>query len=189
MAVQRVEELLRKVTMAWNAADVPYAVIGGNAVAAWVASVDDGAVRATKNVDVLLRRADLARAAAALKPLGLAQIDVLGTPVFVEEADPLPSRGVHVVLANERVKLHDQWPAPDVSRSQRAASGFLVMDLLWLVYMKLAAYRRVDQVHLEDLLRLGLIDPELADRLPEELRARLREVRDTMEWTKPPPKF
>src|SRR5262249_14080766 len=38
MAVDRVEHLLKLVTSALNEARIPYAVIGGNAGAAWVAS-------------------------------------------------------------------------------------------------------------------------------------------------------
>ena len=188
-AVNRVERLLKTVTAALDAAGVPYAVIGGNAVATWVATCDVGAVRATKDVDVLMRRTDLARAAAALAPLDFTQVEVLGTPVFIESSDPRPSAGVHVVLAGERVRPTDPRPAPDVTQAERCDSGFLVLDLQALVTMKLNAFRRVDQVHLEDLLRLGLINAEVAERLPEDLRQRLREVRDTMEWFTEPPKF
>lgn len=56
MAVSRVDSLLRSVSQSLDRAKVAYAVIGGNAVAAWVRTVDEGAVRATKDVDVLLRR-------------------------------------------------------------------------------------------------------------------------------------
>ncbi len=188
-AVNRVERLLKTVTAALDQAGVPYAVIGGNAVATWIAQRDVGAVRATKDVDLLLRRGDVARAARALEPLGLVQTEVLGLPVFVEAADPLPSQGVHVVLANEPVRVTDSRTAPDLDQVERADSGFLVLGLLALITMKLSAYRRIDQVHLEDMLRLGLIDADLASRLPEDLRQRLREVRDTMEWLTPPPQF
>jgi hypothetical protein len=181
-AVNRVQRLLTTVSAALDEAAIPYAVIGGNAVATWVATCDVGAVRATKDVDVLLRREDVARAAEVLAPLGFERADVLDLPVFVERDDPLPSQGVHVVLANEPVRMTDQRPAPDVTDVERSESGFLVLGLLPLVTMKLNAYRRVDQVHLEDLLRLGLIDAELVGKLPEDLRQRLREVRDTMEW-------
>ncbi len=187
--VARVERLLKTVTAALDQAGVPYAVIGGNAVAVWIARRDVGAVRATKDVDLLLRRSDVARAARALEPLGLIQTEVPGLPLFVEAADPLPSRGVHVVLANERVRVTDARPAPDLDQVERSDSGFLVLGLLALVTMKLNAYRRIDQVHLEDMLRLGLIDADLVSRLPEDLRQRLREVRDTMEWPTPPPQF
>jgi hypothetical protein len=188
-AVNRVERLLKTVTAALDGAGIPYAVIGGNAVATWVASRDVGAVRATKDVDLLLRRADVTRAAAALAPLGLISIEVLNLPIFVEADDPFPSQGVHIVLANEPVRVNDRRPAPDLSQVERSASGFLVLDLFSLVMMKLGAYRRIDQVHMEDLLRLGLIDAELAARLPDDLLQRLREIRDTMEWFTPPPQF
>ncbi|MEP0848407.1 MAG: hypothetical protein HRF50_16485 [Phycisphaerae bacterium] len=55
--------------------------------------------------------------------------------------------------------------------------------------MKLEAFRRVDQVHLEDLLQPGLIDRALTRQLPADLLPRLREARDTMDWCTPPPAF
>lgn len=58
MAVDRVEHRLHRVTAALDAAGVPYAVIGGNAVAAWVGRVDLAATRATKDVDLLVCRDD-----------------------------------------------------------------------------------------------------------------------------------
>jgi hypothetical protein len=59
LAVERVRERLLRATSALESAGVPYAVAGGNAVAAWVATVDPSAVRNTQDVDNLLRRADL----------------------------------------------------------------------------------------------------------------------------------
>ncbi len=189
VAVDRVARLLKTVTQALDSAGIAYAVVGGNAVATWVAVRDVGAVRATKDVDLLLRGTDLDRAASALEPVGFLRDQVLGVPVFLEADDPLPSQGVHVVLANEFVRRSAKYPAPDVVSAQRSASGYLVLDLVPLVAMKLDAYRRVDQVHMEDLLRVGLIDAEVAGRLPKDLRERLREIRDTMEWFADPPAF
>ena len=57
MAVNRVEELLKKVSTALEKAGIEYAVIGGNAIAAWVSTVDPDATRATRDVDILVRRA------------------------------------------------------------------------------------------------------------------------------------
>lgn len=188
-AVSRVEELVRKVAAALDTAGVPYAVIGGNAVAAWIATVDSDAVRATKDVDILVQRADVPKMAKVLAPLDLIPEEVLGLTVFVDRQNPRPSAGVHVIFANERVRPHSRHPAPDVSGTVQAASGFKVLDLPSLLVMKLEAFRRIDQVHVEDLLRSGLIDKSLAERLPEDLRNRLREVRDTMEWFTEPPSF
>ena len=44
-AVAKVRERLLRATAALNQAGVSYAVVGGNAVASWVATVDEGAVR------------------------------------------------------------------------------------------------------------------------------------------------
>lgn len=43
--------------------------------------------------------------------------------------------------------------------------------------LKLIAFRRIDQVHLADMLRVGLIDDAVADQIPPELRPRLEEIR------------
>jgi hypothetical protein len=177
------------VTTVLEEAGIPYAVIGGNAVAAWVASVDEEAVRATKGVDILLRRADLEAAARAVTSAGLILQHAFSTYMFVDAQKPSARSAVDIILANEAFKIGHPRPAPDVDNVQRAASGFRILDLYSLVVMKLDAFRRVDQVHLEDLLRLGLIDADLAKRLPEDLLLRLREVRDTMEWTTSPPEF
>lgn len=177
MAVNRVERLLRRVSRALDKAKIPYAVVGGNAVAAWVATVDEDAVRATKDVDILVRRPDLTAIADALRPLGLALIEVLGVAMFVDRRRPSPKAGVHLVFANERIRSHYEHAAPDPERARRAAAGFVVVDLPDLVAMKLQSFRPIDQAHLEDLLSVGLIDARLVRKLPDDLRRRLRKIR------------
>jgi hypothetical protein len=54
-AAEKVRERLNRTCHALESAGIPYAIIGGNAVAAWVATIDDGAVRNTRDVDILLR--------------------------------------------------------------------------------------------------------------------------------------
>ncbi len=46
-AVEKVRDRLRRATAALTAAEIQFAVVGGNAVAAWVARVDEAAVRNT----------------------------------------------------------------------------------------------------------------------------------------------
>jgi hypothetical protein len=189
MAVNRVEKLLRRVTAALETAGVPYAVIGGNAVAAWVASTDEGAVRATKDVDLLVHRSDLDAMATAFDPCDLVPAEVFGVRMFVDRANPNPKLGVHLIFANERVRSTDPHPAPDPSESVRSHAGFRVVEIGPLLRMKLTAFRLLDQVHIQDMFAVGLIDAALARSLPPDLLARLREVRDTMEWHTPPPAF
>lgn len=43
--------------------------------------------------------------------------------------------------------------------------------------MKLTSYRLKHRVHIQDLDAVGLITPEIEERLPELLRSRLSEIR------------
>lgn len=176
VAMWRVEELLRKVTEALNRAQVPYALVGGNAVAAWVSTVDPDAVRATKDVDVLARRSDLAEMRDALLEIGLIQTDVLGVTIFVERENPSPKRGLHVVIANEIIRPHYRHPAPDVGARVTNIAPYPVVDLPSLVAMKLQSFRPIDQAHIVDLKGVGLITPELIAALPNDLRERMSQI-------------
>ena len=66
-------------------------------------------------------------------------------------------------MAGEKVKEHYASPTPDVTQSERG-DDFQVIDLQALVEMKLNLWRRKDQVHLLDMIDIGLID--LARTLP-----------------------
>ena len=181
MAVDRVERLLRKVSKALDKARIPYAVIGGNAVAAWVATVDDGAVRATKDVDILIRREDLATATTALRPAGLMPAEVLGVVMFLDRRRPNPRTGVHLVFANERIRPHYAHAAPGPESAVRCPAGFLVVDLPALTRMKLQSFRDIDRVHIRDLLSVGMLDAALVQALPKDLGERLQEIQAAME--------
>ena len=181
MAVERVRERLLRSTAALDRHSVPYAVIGGHAVAVWVARVDDDAVRNTVDVDILLRREDFSRAAAALSEIGFEPTEVHGVTLFMEKAAPSPRRGIRVVFAGERVRSHEAHAAPGLLDVARADEGFAVLDLYSLIFMKLTANRDKDRTHLRDMIELGMITAELEARLPPDLRARLDELRATPE--------
>src|SRR5205823_9144322 len=84
MAAEKVKQRLRRATRALDAAGVLYAVVGGNAVAEWVARVDEGAARNTRDVDVLVRRADLAAARAALEAAGFVYQPLIDVHMFLD---------------------------------------------------------------------------------------------------------
>ncbi len=176
-AVEKVRERLLRTCRALESAGVPYVVIGGNAVAVWVGSRDEGAVRNTKDVDVLLNRADLSSAEKAMSAAGFDMAEVDGITMFLDRADPTPSRGVHVIFAGERIKPFDPYPAPPVVKGIRSPEGVDAIELRELLILKLIAFRRIDQVHIADMIRVGLIDDALAEQIPPELRPRLEEIR------------
>lgn len=127
MAVEKVRERRLRSVAALERHGVPYAVIGGHAVAVWVARVDEDAVRNTADVDILLRREGLSHAAEALAEAGFDQEDVHGVTLFLETANPSRRRGIHVVFAGERVRPDEPHPAPDLSSVARADEGFAVL--------------------------------------------------------------
>ena len=59
LAVDRVRDRLARAAEILETAQIEYAVVGGNAVAAWVSQVDIAAVWNSQEVDLLLRRVDL----------------------------------------------------------------------------------------------------------------------------------
>src|SRR5204863_7329078 len=83
-AVQKVQERLERTAVALEQAGVPYAIIGGNAVRAWVAQADEAAVRTTRDVDILLRRSDWPAAVAAMERARLVRRHAKGIDMFLE---------------------------------------------------------------------------------------------------------
>ena len=177
MAAEKVKERLRRATKALDNAGVRYAVVGGNAVAEWVARVDEDAVRNTRDVDLLVRRADFAAAKAALEAAGFVYHQVLDVDMFIDGPQGRPSEGVHLLFGGEKVRPDDEHALPDLDESERAAE-FQVTALPALVRMKLISYRRKDQVHLLDMIGVGLIDATWPARFPPPLGARLQQLLD-----------
>jgi putative nucleotidyltransferase-like protein len=172
-AVDKVRDRLLRATAALEKAGVAYAVIGGNAVAAWVGRVDESAVRFTRDVDVLLRRADLETAKAALEAAGFIFRHAKSIDMFLDGPDAKARDAVHVVFAGEKITPDSIAPAPDVAETE-PAEAFRVLRLEALVRMKLTSYRDKDRTHLRDMLDVGLIDASWPARLPAELAERLR---------------
>ena len=177
MAAEKVKERLRRATRALDGAGVPYAVVGGNAVAEWVARMDDEAVRNTRDVDLLVRRADFAAARTALETAGFFYHHILDVDVFIDGPQGKPSGGVHLLFAGEKVRVDDEHPCPELDESERAAE-FQVVTLLALVRMKLLAWRDKDRTHLRDMIHVGLIDAAWPGRLPPPFSDRLQQLLD-----------
>jgi hypothetical protein len=177
-AVAKVRERLLRTTGVLNQAGIPYAVAGGNAVASWVASVDEGAVRNTRDIDLLVRRADLPALTAALEQAGFVPAKTFGVTMFLDGPDAKPSELVHLLFAGEKVREDYPFPSPDLVTVDDPA-GFRVLKLEELVQMKLLSNRDKDRTHVRDLIGVGLIDRTWLAKLPPTLAERLRVILDT----------
>ena len=176
-AVEKVRERLDRSTLALEQAGIPYAVIGGHAVAAWVATIDDGAVRNTRDVDLLLRSEDLDRATEALSRVGFVRDKAMDVTVFLDGPDGKPSQGIHILLAGQKVKPEYVSPAPRIENAQ-IINGKRIVDLIELVRMKLNSYRDKDRTHLRDMIQIGLINQTWPSRFETELATRLQTLLD-----------
>jgi hypothetical protein len=172
-ALEAVADRLQRITRALEDAAVPYALVGGQAVALWVATRDPAAVRTTKNVDILLRREDLPHARAAALGEGLDYLEVVGVGMFLERTDPNPRHAVYVLWAGEKVRPEYALPSPMVEECEALEPRKHVVSLPGLVRMKLMANRDQDRVHLRDLIVVGLVRRNLLTGLPPVLAARL----------------
>lgn len=177
-AVAKVRERLLRATAALNSIGVPYAVVGGNAVASWVATVDEGAVRNTRDVDLLVRRDDLPAVTAALEQAGFVGGELMDVVMFRDGPQGKPSEAVHLLFSGEKTRPDHLLPAPDIQTIDDPAN-FRVITLEPLVEMKLMSNRDKDRTHLRDLIGVGLIDASWLPKLPSELAARLKQILDT----------
>ena len=177
-AVENVRLRLVRTARALAQGSVPYAVAGGNAVAAWVSRVDEAAVRNTQDVDILLRRTDLPAARMALEQAGFVYRQAAGMDMFLDGPNAKARDAVHVVFADEKVRPDYLTAAPDVSESEDT-DAFRLLTLDALVRMKLTSFLDKDRVHVRDLMGVGLVDAGWLDRVPAPLRSRLQNLLDS----------
>ncbi len=181
-AVEKVRDRLKRATNTLENAGIPYAVIGGNAIAAWVAKIDESAVRNTRDVDILLRREDLDRAKVAMEAEGFLYRHVKGVDMFLDGKGSNARDAVHILFAGEKVRPDDPAAAAEISESEvttsHDAGNFQIVSLEALVRMKLTSHRKKDQVHLLDMIDVGLIDETWPAKYPRELGERLQALLD-----------
>jgi hypothetical protein len=179
-AVLKVRERLIRSTTALGQAGLDYAVAGGNAVASWVSTIDEGAVRNTRDVDLLVNRSDLAAIISALENAGFVHDQVMDVLMFRDGPQGKPSEAIHLLFANEILRPEHPLPMPEIETVDDPA-GFKVIRLESLVLMKLMSNRLKDLVHLQDLIRVRLIDEEWPGKFMPLLGERLQKLLDNPE--------
>lgn len=172
-AVEKVQQRLVRAVAVLEQAQIPYAVVGGNAVRIWVAQVDEAALRTTQDVDILLRRTDLDQVKAAMEAAGFTFRQSAELTMFLENEGDKARDAVHLVFTGEMVKEDDPEANPDVEPHEYVGN-FRTLRLVDLVRMKLNSYRLKDRVHLLDMIDVGLIDASWPAKFPLALHERLQ---------------
>lgn len=176
-AVQAVRERALRATAALEKAGIPYAMAGGNAVAAWVSRVDRAAVRTTQDVDILVRRSDLEAVTAALEGAGFVRATVMDVVCFIDGERGSPRDAVYLLFAGEKVRESHPLATADVDERVEA-DDYAIVSLEALVRMKLNSFRDKDRMHLRDLISLGLVDASWLPRLVTDHASRLEQLLD-----------
>ncbi len=182
LAVELVRNRLKRAATTLEAAGIPYAIIGGNAVAAWVAKVDTAAVRNTRDVDILLQRSDLDAAKVAMEAVGFVYRHVRGIDMFLDGPGSKARDAVHILFAGEKVRPDSLAASAEITESEltetESTGTFSVVSLEALVRMKLTSFRDKDKTHLRDMIDVDLIDATWPARFTPELASRLQGLLD-----------
>jgi len=179
-AVEKIQKRLERTVATLASADIPFAVIGGLAVRAWVAQADEAAVRTTRDVDIMINRLDLPRVIVAMENAGFVYRVGKGIPMFMDGPDTKARDAVHILFANEKVRQSDFIPTPGLHETE-AIDSIRTLNLEALVRMKLNVFRDKDKMHLRDMLDVELIDATWLTRLPQVLSERLKQLIDNPE--------
>jgi hypothetical protein len=152
---------------------VEYAICGDNAVAAWVATIDESAVRFAKDVVICIRRADLESAARSLEQVGFQRKTTPVKPVVFDGPDARPWDVVNLLIADDLL-------VPDILPFVKLGdNGVRYMPLGPLVRMNLVGFRVHNRLHVRDLIDVGLVDQSWTARFDSVLAARLQQLLDT----------
>jgi hypothetical protein len=174
-AVEKVRERLNRAVSVLEGASIRNAVAGENAVAAWVATVDEAAVRNTRQIDFLVNRADLEAVKVALSNVGFVVHTAKRGGLFLDGPAARNWEALHIVFAGEKVRATDTINAPEVSESE-VVGALRVVALEPLVKMNLTSFRNLERMLLRDMIDVGLVDESWLPNLPPELAARLKEL-------------
>jgi hypothetical protein len=170
---------LERIAAPLAAGKIPYELIGGGAVMVQVNRVDPSAVRNTKDIDIMIHRADLERIKEVATQHGFRFRHVAGVDMLLPHGETKALNAVHLIFSGEKVKASQVVPNPPLRPEHHSIHGVdvAVIPVADLVQMKLSNYRPIDQVHIQDLDSVGLITAEIEKVLPPALHGRLQEIR------------
>jgi hypothetical protein len=171
--------ILQKIADPLEEANIQYEVVGGLAVLIHVEEADPTHSVLTRDVDILISRSDLERVIAVAEARGFRFRHVAGVDMLMYGERAL--NAIHLLYSGEKVKATQELPNPSVAPERKLVQGqeVSIIPIADLLRMKLSANRDKDRVHIRSMDAAGLVRPEIEAKLPETLRARLREIRET----------
>ncbi len=172
---------LQKLSLPMEKAGVPHQFVGGLAVFLHVENADSTHSSLTRDIDLMIRRDDMARVVAIAEENGFRFRHSAGLDILLYGETNSERNAVHLLFTGEKVKETQVETHPKIRPVRAGVHGqdFLVIPVEDLVRMKLSSYRDKDRVHVRGMDAAGLITEEVEQVLGDELRARLKHVRET----------
>ena len=165
--------ILHRITDALASEDIPHELIGGLAVLIHVEEANPGHSTLTRDVDLMVRRADLERIKDVGAKHGFRFRHTAGLDMLLYGDTNSARNAVRLFFSGDK-----ECPIQPVRKAIHAQEVF-VTPVADLVTMKLSAYRDKDRVHVRSMDAAGLITAEIEKALPAELQSRLQHVRET----------
>lgn len=173
--------ILQRAAVALASEEIPYEVVGGLAVLIHVEEADPEHATLTRDVDLMVRRDDLARIKDAARGAGFQFRHAAGINMLVFGPSASARNAVHLVFSGEKVRPDYLIPTPEIMPERKLIHGaeVMVVPVADLLRMKLTSFRDKDRVHVRALDSAGLITPDAEAGLIPELAARLQRIRET----------
>ena len=173
--------VLHRIADTLTAEHIPYEVIGGLAVLIHVEEVSPELSSLTRDVDLMVHRADLERIKEVAAQSGFKFRHAAGVDMLLYGDAGTTKNAVHLVFSEEKVRSDYITPTPSITPQRKSIHGkdVMVIPVADLLVMKLTSFRLKDQVHIKTIDAAGLLTPAVETRLTPELAARLKQVRET----------
>lgn len=126
------------------------------------------------DIDIVVRREDLAAIAKTVESFGLQYRDAAGADMLIQAGQPA-RRAVHMVFSGEKVRPEYAEAVPFLG-PVRILKGVRLIPIEDLIRMKLTSFRLKDQMHLKDPDEAA-ITAEVEQKPSPALRDRLELVR------------
>lgn len=173
--------IVHRITAPLTDEGVPYELVGGLAVLVHIEAADPSQTTLTRDIDLMIRRADLGRVKEIAARSGFHFRHAAGLDMLIAGSPETARNAVHLVFSEEKVREDQAMLNPPIRPEELELHGrkLYVIAVQDLVRMKLSSYRDKDRVHVRAMDAAGLITPEIERGLPSELHSRLAHVRST----------
>ncbi len=173
--------IMHKITGALATEAIPYEVVGGLAVLIHVEEANPEHTTLTRDVDLMIRRADLERLKEMAYLHGFRFRHEAGVDMLVYGETDSARNAVHLVFSGEKVRPHYDSPTPAINPVPKMILGqdVMVIPVVDLLKMKLTSNRDKDRVHIRAMDAAGLLTAAVERELTGNQQARLQQIRET----------